>query len=762
MRFILWRTGSDLDLPFLAVLELRFLAELESPCGITATPPQRRRTFPVTLRPDPAVMPSGDVHTIARPAVRPAGDAGTVTASTMQQVDLEVQPDFIERLASAKPVQALAELIWNAFDADAHDVRVAVDRDASGLLQRIRVVDDGHGIPLADAPALFKSLGGSWKRTLKRSLVENRVLHGEEGKGRFRALALGRVVEWRVTVVPADRLVPIQYTITIVRDNPQRAIISDPVTAPGGKSGVEVTISELPKQWDIEGNEALLNEITEIAALYLTNYKQVQLAVAGIRVDAAEQIGAKRSFDLRPIESGGRIDWVQLDVIEWKSGMDRALHLCTQTGFPVGRLPANVFAPGFSFTAYMRSPFITALNEENAIGVAEMIPEMNASIEEARGVLKEHFKDRAADRVKDLVKGWKSEHVYPYEEEPRSKVEEVQRQVFDVVAVSVATALPEMQTGEQLSRKFQLRMLRQAIERGPAELQLIITEVLHLPQKKREELARLLRRTSLTNIISASKLVADRLEFIDALQQMLFRTDLRANFKERQQLHRLLAANTWLFGEEYNLTVSDKDLTEVLRKHRAAGGLTNGIVDDEPVLRPVGTPKGRRRGIVDLVLSRKIPTPFANELHHLVIELKAPKKLLAAEDTLQIKSYAYAVSDDERFKGVDARWTFWLVGNDLSSFVERELKNSEGRRGLLQQEPGASLTIYVRRWSELIHEARARLEFVQKELNYEVDRGDALAQLRSTYAAILGDPAPTDDGEPDEDEDDEAIDGEET
>jgi hypothetical protein len=37
----------------------------------------------------------------------------------MQEVNVEVRPDFLERQAKAQPVQALAELIWNGLDADA-------------------------------------------------------------------------------------------------------------------------------------------------------------------------------------------------------------------------------------------------------------------------------------------------------------------------------------------------------------------------------------------------------------------------------------------------------------------------------------------------------------------------------------------------------------------------------------------------------------------------------------------------------------------
>jgi hypothetical protein len=477
-----------------------------------------------------------------------------------------------------------------------------------------------------------------------------------------------------------------------------------------------------------------------------------------LRVDAAAEIARRDQFQLAPVAVEGA-PWVQLDVIEWKTEKDRALHLCNESGFPLSRLAPGVVAPGFSFAAYLKSPYITQLNEDNLLDVAEMVPQLNASVQEARDKLRDHFRSRAAERVKDLVQVWKSEHVYPYEEEPKTAVEQVQRQVFDVVAVSVATALPEIQTSEQRTRRFQFRMLRQAIERSPEDLQMIINEVLQLPQKKREDLAKLLQRTSLTKIISAAKLVADRLEFLEALEAMLFRVDLKATFKERKQLHRILETNTWLFGEEFALTVSDRSLTEVLRKHRDACRMTNTLVDNEPVLRPDGSARGRRRGIVDLVLSRRIPTPYPTELHHLVIELKAPKKPLAAEDTQQIKSYAYAVSRDERFKGLATKWRFWLVGNDLSEFVERELDN-DLPRGVLQQTTDG-ITISVRRWSELIQEARGRLEFVQRELNYEVNRDQALERLRTTYAHILGDTELVASGAPDEADDEEENEAEE-
>ena len=46
-------------------------------------------------------------------------------AMAQQQYPVEVQSDFLEKITRAKPVQALAELIWNGLDADAGRVSVS-------------------------------------------------------------------------------------------------------------------------------------------------------------------------------------------------------------------------------------------------------------------------------------------------------------------------------------------------------------------------------------------------------------------------------------------------------------------------------------------------------------------------------------------------------------------------------------------------------------------------------------------------------------
>lgn len=98
---------------------------------------------------------------------------------------LEVKPDFIARQSKSSVETGLAELIWNAFDADAKSVSVELVSNPLGIPEGLVVKDDGTGIPYSEAPALFKSLGGSWKSASRLTRKERRELHGRRAEVGF-------------------------------------------------------------------------------------------------------------------------------------------------------------------------------------------------------------------------------------------------------------------------------------------------------------------------------------------------------------------------------------------------------------------------------------------------------------------------------------------------------------------------------------------------------------------------------------------------
>ena len=73
----------------------------------------------------------------------------------MKEIFVQAQKDHILSLCTASPIQALSELIWNALDADAFDVKVDVIQNALGGIDAVRISDDGTGINALQADTYF-------------------------------------------------------------------------------------------------------------------------------------------------------------------------------------------------------------------------------------------------------------------------------------------------------------------------------------------------------------------------------------------------------------------------------------------------------------------------------------------------------------------------------------------------------------------------------------------------------------------------------
>ncbi len=71
-------------------------------------------------------------------------------------------------------------------------VDVRLEYDELGMT-KIVVRDDGQGIPYEDAPQLFTRLGGSWKHPGGRTKTKERMLHGYEGRGRFKVFGASAI-----------------------------------------------------------------------------------------------------------------------------------------------------------------------------------------------------------------------------------------------------------------------------------------------------------------------------------------------------------------------------------------------------------------------------------------------------------------------------------------------------------------------------------------------------------------------------------------
>lgn len=632
-----------------------------------------------------------------------------------------VQGDHIAKVSSASPDKALAELIWNSLDADATKIEVFFKEEAFGT-NEIVVRDNGSGFLYEEAETMFGKLGGSWK-SFKEKSPKGRFLHGKEGQGRFKAFALGRCVEWEVKSNHP-------FKLSAVADHLERFSLEPLHKQDEDSFSTSVTITELHREFHILNAETAIDKLLPIFSLYLRSYPEVSITIGGIILNPSDAIQETTNISLGDAEYKGNSYSVDLEIIEWKANGEKELWYCTKIGFPLEKYHRNIRGVGdFGFSAYLKSELVSILNTEGSLGLGDLNTNLGEISEKAIRFIKEHFTQRALVLGQAQIRKWKSEDVYPYKNEAKSPIEMAERQVFDIVAVRLAESMPALDQSDKKSKSFQLRMLKHAVENNPEDLQTVITEVLNLPKGKLEELSGLLQDVSLASMISASKMVSDRLKFLSGLEFILFDQDSKKTLKERSQLHRIIAKNSWIFGQEFSVSVDDQSLTEVLRKHRKI--LNDDTCIDEPVTRVDGT-----RGIVDLMLSRSIPCNRDDEIEHLVVELKAPKVKIGAKEINQIESYAYAVTEDERFSSLSATWNFWVISNELDKHAKRTANQDGRERGIIVQttENGVKVTVWAKEWSQIIQENKHRLKFIQDKLDYSIDRQEGIKHLREAYA----------------------------
>jgi hypothetical protein len=647
----------------------------------------------------------------------------------MTTIHVTAKKDFIQSLTSARPIAALAELIWNGFDAKSNKVEVFLDINEMNGLESVRVRDYGQGIAFSEANKLFGSLGDSWKKAAVK--VDGRPLHGKNGKGRFKAFSLGSRVEWSTTYKSDNKLR--SYKITGKADALDNFDVGPVSDSSNEACGTEVTIHNVLNDFRSLKDESAQMSLAKIFAVFLTEYPEASIEYDGNNVDPTAVQSHREEYNLGEIElGGGRKACVSVVIIEWSISTERVVHLCDATGISLHETPAGqqIRAPGFNFTAYIKSDHFRELDKSGLLALADLHEDVQTIVRLAKNKMKEHFRRRLAAGHSQIVEKWKKEKIYPYEDRSDiDPVEYAERQVFDILAVNVQSYLPSFEDSDSKQKKFTFFLLAQAIRQNPDSVQFIIAEVLGLKKEAQDDLALLLEKTPLSSIISSAKIVANRLDMLNGLEALIFDKESKKKLLERDQLHKILETEAWLFHEEFSLAGSEQRLEEVLHKHLSKLGPR----EDDLAAVEVGEGK---TGRVDLML-QKVVQPRTGQYDYLIVELKRPSQKINDDVLTQIKKYAIAVASDERFAGVPATWTFVAISNEMDAYAKREA-NQRGRpKGQVFDDSELNITVWVKEWAEVINDARARLRFVNEQLSYEADRDSAKAYLQRTHAKFI-------------------------
>jgi hypothetical protein len=640
-------------------------------------------------------------------------------------------PGHIKTLTEASATKALSELIWNGFDASSHTVAVTLNSNSLEGLDTIIVEDEGDGIPFKNAQEYFGEIGDSWKKLKKENY--HHPLHGQNGKGRFKAFCLGADIEWKTTFL--DKNIYSTYSIVGNHNKIEEFKTSTLEINEQGQKGTKVVISNLYKKANDLLKERAKNELTKSFAVFLTEYPHLQLKFNGTQIDPKSVQVYSKDYDLTEDCRGITTHPIKLTIIEWNIETERVINLCSAKGISLEEYePRNrIKAKGFNYTAYLKSEYFQELENAGVLSLRELEPEVGRILDIAVATIQEHFRKRMAEKYSGIVQEWKNQNIYPYQEKISfTSVEKAEQEVFDILAANVQTFLPNFEKTEKTSKKFMFKLIAQAITENPESVQKIITEVLDLKKEDQDKLAELLDNTTLSSIISSATIVANRLNFLDELENLLFGKRTKKVFTERDQLHKILENEAWIFDENFTLSQSEERLEAVLKKHLSKLGNREDPVESvDPVLLSDG-----RTGRIDLML-QKVNQTRHGEFDYLIVELKRPSKKVDAEVIVQIKKYATAVATDERFHNIPAKWTFLAISNELDDYAEDEANQRNKPKGLIHDSAQHNITVWAKTWSEVIANARAKLQFINQHLQYEVTQESSQKYLKEAHEKFI-------------------------
>ncbi|QQA74751.1 ATP-binding protein [Pectobacterium parmentieri] len=654
----------------------------------------------------------------------------------MANLTVKAGADHLASVASAKPVAALSEIIWNGFDAKSSSVSVVMHQDpVFKSINSIQIIDAGSGIPHEKVAEYFGNLGESWKKNQKAN--GDRSLHGQYGRGRFKALSLGSDVKWHTVYEQGGEY--FEYFISINANNIKDFYLSDPAISKSISTGTTVEIGNLiNEQGELLSDNALI-DLTKEFALFLTEYPSRKLIFNSRAISPEEAWDSKSDYELGDFElTNGIKTNLSLTVIEWKRKVNRELHYCDTFGFTLFKEKTGniIRAPGYDFSIYAKSNLFKVLNEKNTLALGDLIPEVKELKEIVIQRVRTHFLDKQFLEKTKIVEDWKRQEIYPYSDStPQTPVDLAERKLFDILAVNVQSYLKNFEGADKKTKKFTFALLSQALKENPKSVQKIINEVLGLKKKEQDDLANLLYKTTLSSIITASKIISDRIDFLKALDNLVHEKETKNSLLERDQLHKILEREAWIFREDFYLAGSENWLEDVLSKHIKHLGKRLDEEEDFISEAPVFVSEGKR-GRVDLMFA-KSRQPSEGYTEYLVIELKRPSQKIDLDVINQVEKYAMAVSSDERFDHSKSKWTFIAVSNSMDKYAEQKASQRGWPKGKTYDGAEFNVEVWAMTWAELINSARARLSFFSKQLKYEATKDSATEYLERTHKEYI-------------------------
>ena len=654
----------------------------------------------------------------------------------MNSQTVEITSTGIRRILNRfTPEKAIAEFVWNGFDAKATVIKIdfVVDNEELDTFKEIRILDNGIGINYEELSEKFKKFHESSKLILNDSNVD--LTRGKNGYGRFTFFKFAQFAKWQ-TCYKKDSSI-MAYDIDINNDNLKDYVPTSPISNTKKDTGTCVIFNEIDgvvSKSFIE--KKLIPYLKAEFAWYLELKEEYKIYINDIELDYSSIITDNDDF---VINIKGCEQQFKCKYIQWNQKMNdefsKFYFLNSKLDLQnIQTTRLNNKGDEFWHSIVVINDFFDLINSDNEKDNTNNpqlklfdSSEDRKTFKELITKLNEYLKEKRRPFLKQqasaLIDKYEGEKVFPEfgnEEWDKLRKQSLKDLVKNLYEVEPAVFI-RLNTEQKKIFLELLNLVMDSYERD--NLFKIIGAVINLDSTDREEFAKILETTRLQQVISTINLILDRIKTLENLKKLVFKHELKAN--EKDHLQTFIEKHYWIFGEEYRFVCAEEvKFEKALRKYIY---ILRGV-NEKTYIEHIDKHKE-----MDLFLTG---TDFRNgNPHNLVIEIKNPTtiKKLSNKEYSQLETYMDVILKQDCFNNANESWTFMLIGLDYDDIVARKITNK--LTGLTVQD--ANFSVFVRKWSEITLEIENRLKYLLEKLKTErnkLSKSNTLVEVMNEVA----------------------------
>ena len=616
---------------------------------------------------------------------------------------------------------AISEYIWNGFEAHARNINIDYTLNEAYGVKELIITDNGDGINYDELGETFGAFLASKKNLLSLKMKSK----ANKGKGRFSFIAFADKAKWCTVYKDKDDYK--EYQITMSNDTKEVIDCSQPESSDRKESGTSVRFSDIntltAENMSFEILEpALLKEFAWF--LYLYKSKNVEITVNGDKVDFEKYVNTKLSEKSMVTIDGHRFE---ISLVVWQESI-REKFCCyyfdsedALKGKDTTNFNRNTI--NFNHSVFVKSDFFD--DKENVLTNNDDIQINMFESQEEKKILKKlhkeiqkliekkisvYLSDKAEEAVEAMITERKTFPEFPsdvYGQMRKNDLKKVTKEIFKLEPLIFHKLKP-------IQEKSLLGFLNLLLSSEERENVLTILEqIVELSPEQRDDFSKILKKTSLENIIDTIKFIEDRYKIIELLRSIVY--DLTKFSNERDHVQKIVERHFWLFGEQYNLASADQRMQKALEQYR---NILYGEEDVTATLNPDA--ENERRMDIFMCNTRNVETAFETTLEeNIVVELKAPKVPLTKKVLRQIEDYMDYVRRQPQFNSKLRKWKFIAVCKEVDDYVKSQYKAFEdkGKVGLVFQVENCE--VYALTWDDIIKSFERKHKPMLERLKYD-------------------------------------------